>query len=402
VKETKDLLSPYTCDELLNTRRMTDSTMTIAMKFLSKLMLGMALIKPESAPHVAKQIIALSVDHGMNPVSALGFAHFGSYAAKLGDISGGYNYVKLACSLLDKLGSRDNAGEIICIRTQVVSYIEPLQATLEYHNEGCAAAIASGDIIQAALNMYAGYVSYFYAGVKLQTTREKGDEVINFIGKRKMVIFLLEIQLVQNSVFKLIGIDEEPNQSSAEEASIVATKNSSVKLTHFFQKSYISFIFRLYDNTKDCAEKYFDCVTSSAVANLLVWQSFNAFYVGLISFWVARNSRDGDEWHERGNKSKLALKKWVETSQWTFENNWYLLEAEEAFSNSNFHDAKMYYEKAVSSAEAHKVRMNRMRMLSHWLIPWCRILTCFLVCIAFSSYTKKPWPVSWQRISTWI
>eukprot|EP00985_Skeletonema_marinoi_P010148 scaffold4782_cov142-Skeletonema_marinoi.AAC.1 len=48
VQETKDLLSAHTDDELLNTRRMTDPTMLMAMKFLGKLMVGMAQIMPKS------------------------------------------------------------------------------------------------------------------------------------------------------------------------------------------------------------------------------------------------------------------------------------------------------------------------------------------------------------------
>ncbi len=322
VNMTKDVLSAYTYDELLNAKRMTDSKMTMAMKFLGKLMVGFTQIKPKSAPYVAQQIIQISLSHGMNTVSPIGFAYFGSYAAKLGDIRGGYNYVKLACSLLDKLGSRENAGEVMCIRTHVLSYIEPLQATLEYDDEGYAAAIATGDITSAALNIYSSYVTNFYAGVKLQTTREKGDDVINFMQKKNMVIFLTEMQLMQHSIRKLIGIDEEPKHNLAEEENIA---NNLIKTTYIFQKSYISFMFRLYDDTKGYAEKYLSCVTSSACANILPSQSFHAFYIGLISFWLARNSRgygDQCQWHKRGNKSKVALKKWVESSRWTFENKW--------------------------------------------------------------------------------
>mmetsp|Transcript_18179 Transcript_18179/g.26882 ORF Transcript_18179/g.26882 Transcript_18179/m.26882 type:complete len:128 (+) Transcript_18179:2-385(+) len=73
-------------------------------------MVGMAQIMPKSVPYVAQRIIQLSLDHGMSPVSPVVFVHLGSYTAKLGDISGGYNYVKLARSLLDKLGSRENAS----------------------------------------------------------------------------------------------------------------------------------------------------------------------------------------------------------------------------------------------------------------------------------------------------
>jgi len=134
----------------------------MAMKFLGQLQVGMNQIMPESAPRVMQQIIQLSLLHGMSPISPLGFVHLGSYIAKLGDISEGYHYVKLAHSLLDKVGSRESAGEVICIGTHVRAYVEPLQAMLEYHNEGYAAAMASGDIIQAAINILIGSSVFFF------------------------------------------------------------------------------------------------------------------------------------------------------------------------------------------------------------------------------------------------
>jgi len=83
------------------------------MKFLRKLVAGMGQIMPEKAPFVTQQIIQISLNHGMSPVSPIGFVHFGSNMAKLGDIRGGFNYVKLARSLLDKVGSQECAGEVI-------------------------------------------------------------------------------------------------------------------------------------------------------------------------------------------------------------------------------------------------------------------------------------------------
>ena len=68
------------------------------------------------------------------------------------------------------------------------------------------AAMASGDILQAAVNMNLGYNSFFYVGVKLQTTREKGDEAIKFMRERKIRILLalkLNNQCIQNSVLRL-------------------------------------------------------------------------------------------------------------------------------------------------------------------------------------------------------
>jgi histidine kinase len=354
IQETKDLLSAYTDDEILSTRRMTDPTKIMAMKFLGKLELGMTQIMPETVPYVAQRIIQLSLDHGMSPVSPIGFVHFGSHMAKLGDINGGYHYVKLALSLLDKVGSRESAGEVISIGTQVRVYVEPLQAALEYHKEGYAAAMASGDIIQAALNNFLSCSCSFFAGANLQIVREKYAEVTNFMKERKMVIYKVHMQHFQRTVFKLTGTDEEPKNDSDEEQSILAT-NTSVMTTYFFGRAYTSFMFRSYDDTKHYTEKYLACI-SNTWANLFLAHAYHAFYIGLISFWLARKSRDGQQWYKRGNNSKLALKGWAKSSKWNFENKWYLLEAEESYCNNDFEAAKSYYEKAVSSAKDHKVR----------------------------------------------
>eukprot|EP00985_Skeletonema_marinoi_P012293 scaffold5908_cov152-Skeletonema_marinoi.AAC.1 len=260
VQETKDLLSCYSDDEILNTERMTDPTKIMAMKFLD----------------------------GMSPVSPIGFVHFGSYIAKLGDISGGYKYVKLARSLLDKV-SRENAGEVSCFGTQVIAYVEPLQAVLEYHDEGYAAAMASGDVVRAGLITQMKCSQSLFAGINLQALREKYAAAIKFMEERKLRILTLQTQYQQQSVLKLIGIDQEPKCVS--EGHAIFATNKSVMRIYYYLKMYTSFIFRSYDRTKENAEKYLTCIGNSW-ANLFLAHAFQAFHAGLISFWLARKSRE--------------------------------------------------------------------------------------------------------------
>jgi tetratricopeptide (TPR) repeat protein len=174
------------------------------------------------------------------------------------------------------------------------------------------------------------------------------------VGSTRMLCFMMHIQHVRHSISKLIGTNEEPKHVSAEEQNILAT-NNSVMTTNYFHKAYISFMLRSYDDSKNYAQKYLACV-GNVWANLFFQHAYHVFYIGLISFWLARKSRDGQQWYERGEKSKLALKKWAESSLWTFESKWYLLEAEASYCNNDFEAAKSYYEKAVSSAKDHKVR----------------------------------------------
>jgi tetratricopeptide (TPR) repeat protein len=185
--------------------------------------------------------------------------------------------------------------------------------------------------------------------------REKYAESIQFLEERQLVIFKVQTQYRQQTVFKLVGTDEEPKYVSAEEQNILLATNNSVRAFYYFHGAYISFMFRSHDDTKENTEKYLTCVRNTW-ANLFLAHSFHAFYVGLISFWLARKLKEERQWHEMGNKYKLVLKKCAESSQWTFENKWYLLEAEESFCNNDFEAAKTYYEKAISSARSHKVR----------------------------------------------
>ena len=132
--------------------------------------------------------------------------------------------------------------------------------------------------------------------------------------------------------------------------------------TYFFQKVFTSFLFRSYDGTKENIGKYLACIVNTW-ANLFINHAFHAFYIGLVSFWLARKSGlgsvDAQQWNERGKLSKMALKKWAESSSWNFENKWYLLEAEESFCSNNFEAAKTYYDKAIASAKDHKVSWMR-------------------------------------------
>jgi predicted ATPase len=355
IKETKYLLSNYSDDDILSTRQMTDPSMIMAMKFLGKLERGMTQIMPKSVPSVTQTIIKLSMLHGMSPVSPIGFVHFGSIIAKLGDIRGGYHYVKLALSLLDKVGSRESASEVICFATNVRTYVEPLQSVVESFNDGYTAAMTSGDIQMAMINRLSSDTASFFSGTNLQTMREKYAESIKKLEETKQVILLVQNQPIQRSVFKLIG-SEEKQKYVIEEQNILA-RNNNVMRSYCYQEAYISFLFRSFDDTKIAAEKYFAC-SETTWANLILNHAVQSFYTGMISFWVARKSREvqQQQWYQRGNKSKWALKIWAESSRWNFENKWYLLEAEEAYCNKDFESAKSFYAKAITSAKEHKVR----------------------------------------------
>ncbi|KAK1744417.1 putative AAA ATPase [Skeletonema marinoi] len=332
VQETKDLLSSHTDDEILNSKPMTDSTMIIAMKFLGKLEIGMNHLMPKSLP---------CLDTRNEPSVPFRVCLLWLLLSKAGEYQQGISLCE-ACSVPPRQGGmRENAGEVIFVCTQsnhmssrfkLLWSIIMKDTLLLWHP-----AIAVKPSSTVALN-----ASSFFAGANLQRLQGQYDDTIQLCEERHQFIFMVQAQQFQRSSSKLIGTGEEPKHSS--EGQDILASNST----------YISFIFRSYDDTIENIEKYF-ALQENTWGILFLAQAVHAFHTGLISFWVARKSKEQKlRWYQRGNQSKLALKRWAESSQWTFENKWYLLEAEESFCNNDVESAKTYYEKAVTSAKLHK------------------------------------------------
>ena len=108
---------------------------------------------------------------------------------------------------------------------------------------------------------------------------------------------------------------------------------------------------REYDDMVVFAEQFFRQPNYSWVLHFP--RTIFEFYGGLVAFWVYRQTND-PTWLERGQKAKVAMKKWAEGSHHNFQHRVYLLEAEEASCNNNTENAQLLYEKAVSTAREHQ------------------------------------------------
>eukprot|EP00985_Skeletonema_marinoi_P017474 scaffold9584_cov98-Skeletonema_marinoi.AAC.1 len=95
-----------------------------------------------------------------------------------------------------------------------------------------------------------------------------------------------------------------------------------------FNKLYVGFMFRRYDEVKQLAVAY-DAIASLPFNTILISHSMHVFYWGLINFWIARKTMDVIE-------------------QIT------LLQAEQCFYLEDIESAKRYYDAAILSAKEHK------------------------------------------------
>lgn len=355
IEQTLFMLNQYSDRELMNYKRMTDSSKIKAMKFLARLETPCGMARPDMQPFVAMKKVHLSLSHGMCQFSPVGFAHFGALLARRGNISDGYRYSKMGKNLLSVIGSKEVAGEVICVSAHVFCFVEPVQSTNEFYHEGHKTAMAAGDMMIAMVNIIIHSVNCFWIGSFLPTVRKKFQSARDLLEQQNNATLLSQILPVMRNLSRLIGtnnLDSNnlPCQVTTMEHSLLA-RNPFQATTFIFQKLYLAFIFREYDQMKSLAEQYFQLTFKSWT--LLFSTSARVFISGLASFWIYRQTGDVI-WIERGQKAKKSLSHWTGSCEWNFSNKFCLLEAEEYWCNDDCEHAKASYNKAIYYAKEHK------------------------------------------------
>ncbi|KAL3797973.1 hypothetical protein HJC23_013211 [Cyclotella cryptica] len=352
ILQTQSMLSDISDETLLSYRVMTDYRKVMAMKFLAKLEHSIQQVQPALQPFVTTQIVKLTIDHGLSPVSAIGFAYFGGMVAELGDIRGGYRFTRLAKALVDKIQNCEIAGEVIWLSTESLSFIEPLRTVNEYRIQGQATSMAAGDIHWACWNKTSYCVALLWCGVKLSAVKEAFICNRRFIEEHNHLTTLYYLKIVERTVITFIG-GESRIISDEELTRIVKENKNPYQLSIvYFQKMLLSLVFNDYHELKKSSEKFMKVRVPSWV--LLSIHAGHFFIASLASFRIYRETRD-TSWAKKGKQYKERIVSWNEQgSSWNFEHRSFLLEAEESYSEGKLYDAKMSYDKAISSASQHK------------------------------------------------
>lgn len=195
IMETKSMLDGISDDTLLNYHLLSDYKKVMAIKFLAKLEGSVNQTNPSLQPFITMKIIQLTIENGMSPMSAIGFAYFGGMIAELCDIRSGYRYTKLAKALLDKNVCNEIAGEVLFLSSELLSYIEPLPVTNEYRSQGESVAMAAGDIHWARMNKIGFTGTLMWSGAKLSRVKEA---LINAARVSNCQVYSIMFECLQN------------------------------------------------------------------------------------------------------------------------------------------------------------------------------------------------------------
>eukprot|EP00804_Cyclotella_cryptica_P024015 CCRYP_020056-RA/>CCRYP_020056-RA protein AED:0.21 eAED:0.21 QI:0/1/0.88/1/0.37/0.33/9/2200/1156 len=205
ISQTQSTLDGISDSTLLSYHTLSDYKKVMAMKFLAKLEHSIQQTNTSLQPLVTIKIIQLTIEHGMSPMSAIGFAYFGGMLAELGDLRGGHRYSQLTKALLEKYQCNEIAGEVFFLSTELLSYIEPLQVTNEYRIQGQAAAMTAGDIHWACMNKLMFTCTLLWQGANLSGVREAFTNAGYFAKEHDHRTSLYYMFTFQRSISTLIG-----------------------------------------------------------------------------------------------------------------------------------------------------------------------------------------------------
>ncbi|KAL7482315.1 hypothetical protein ACHAW6_007990 [Cyclotella cf. meneghiniana] len=346
IKQTEKHLSTFSDDDLINHKRMTDTTHTMAMKCLSKLQLTMFQVSPDLQPIVTLMMVDLTIEHGMSPMSPVGFAYLASLLGQLGELKSARRFAKLAKALLDAIGSDEILGDVILTTSSVLSYCEPMQIVNEYRSQGQEAALAAGDIYSACMLRLTHCATMLLTGSTLISVKNESTKALLYMKRQNHLTSYYTLLSINRSTLELLG--ETDHETLSEDQ----LTNSRQLIILYYHKMFISFVLNIYNDMRQYAEKFFEVRKSSWL--LISAYAGHEFFGGLVSFRIYRETGDSI-WLERGKLCMSTIQLWAEQgSLWNFEHKHFLMKAEEHYCEGELLCAQTAYSNALVSARAHK------------------------------------------------
>ncbi|KAL7480034.1 hypothetical protein ACHAW6_005741, partial [Cyclotella cf. meneghiniana] len=369
IKQTQSLIRGVSENDILNYRLMTNKRTLAAMKFLAQLESISMMVKPSVHPFVTLKMVQLTMSKGLSPVSPVGIAYFGSLLANRGNIQLGNRFALLAKALLEKLDAGEVAGEVMSVSTEVMRFVDPIQAVREsLALQGESAAMAAGDIRWACINRLQYCICLFWTCSNLSVANKAFSEACQFMKEQQHRSSLFFMIAIQKTVLILMGTETETltendlsrslhEKRSPRHLMILRIRIGNSQFSHLncyssFQNLYRSFILMNDGMLQEYAERFIELKKSSWF--LYFSDAPQTLILGLVAFQLYRKTRDS-MWLEMGRKCKSDMKLWAEQgSLWNFQHKFLLLEAEEQYSTASFEDAKASYINAILSAKSHK------------------------------------------------
>ncbi|BAZ67067.1 multi-sensor signal transduction multi-kinase [Fischerella sp. NIES-4106] len=362
IAEISSNLASRHIEDLINLPQMTQAQSLAIVRILSSAIPVAYQVVPNLFPLILVKQINLSLQHGNAPLSAYAYVTYGlMLCGVVEDIESGYQFGKLALSLVSKSNAKEVKAKIFGTFYGTISHWqehakEILKPLLETYPVG----LETGDLEFAAycLKFHCSY-SYF---IGRELTELEREMVIysNTISQIKQETVFNWNAIYRQSVLNLLGYVKNPcrliGEAYDEEKMLplhLEVKDGVGLLYLYFSSLHLCYLFQEFwqaVENANLAEKYLEGGTGQLVVPLFY------FYDSLARVAIYPN--------EIGYEQKLILKRiqanqekiqhWANHAPMNYLHKFYLVEAEQHRVLGEYLEAIDCYDRAIALAKEHE------------------------------------------------
>jgi predicted ATPase/signal transduction histidine kinase/tRNA A-37 threonylcarbamoyl transferase component Bud32 len=345
--------------DLINLPLMSDPNKIAAMRILMGVLPAAFQTAPAMMPIIVCKMVNLSLNYGNTAVSGYGYSLYGLLLCGVqGEINSGYEFGKLASSLVSQFNAEELKAKILTVvSAHVMHWKEHVRETLTSSMSGYASGLETGDL------EYAGYCGYiypyhsFWLGKELWVLEKELIAYCDSLKKIKQQVAFTWNSVYLQTVLNLKGSFENVDcligQAYDEQSMLPIHQqvNDLYTINHLFvNKLMLSYIFGEYFKAVEnaaIAEKSLGGVTGLFVVPLFY------FYDSLAHLAIYHTAKESERQaileKVQANQQKMEL--WATHAPTNHLHRFYLVEAERYRILGQKLEAMDYYENSIAKSQ---------------------------------------------------
>ncbi len=359
LKETEAIWAGQAIEDLIALPNMTDVTKQVTMPLLFLILTLGSFGLPELYPFLILELVNVSLRFGNTPFSTVAYACYGYLlCGSIEDIEAGYQFGKLALSLLESLDAKQfKAKTLHVFNTFVRPWKEHIIKTLEPLLDAHYIGLETGDINFACFAIFSYVFNAYWVGYELVQLEQEIIKYSEAINQYEQALALRWIELVRQPVLKLRRRMQHPchffSQSYDEQLMLsLYQKEKDIQSIHFLylHKLTLSYLFQDYEQAIECAAKAEEhsSVAMGSYSIVILY-----FYESLAELALFPDAQEAEQKLilEKVTANQKKMEHWVHHAPMNFLHKFYLVKAEYNRVLGNNSEAREYYDQAIALAQ---------------------------------------------------
>ena len=343
---------------LIDKPEMTNPDKIAAMKILMSLNAPAYLSNQDLAPVIIMKLVNLSLKYGNSPLSSIGYVGYGVILSGiLGDMSGGYEFCKLALKLNDRFNFKMIQGKIIWISGLIVHWVKPIKNTVDDYFNARAGCTEAGDLQYLGYLITTGDFSSFLTGINLHKMKEIYAQDRPLIEKLNQPQNSFNFYVWYQTIVNLLGesnntimINGEYYNEDENLQKFYKAGDNTALASYFVPKIFLYYLFGEYKEGLEICKNE-EMIESGLLSQPPIPVFYFIYSLLLLSVYIEVDGRVKKKYKKKIKAIQKKFKKWGEYSKTNYLHKYHLISAELARIAGENEIAAKLYDEAIRGAQ---------------------------------------------------